>query len=70
MFMRRKIIKQGNNSFTLTLPIKWVKENSIEKQNEVEVDYFEKDLILKNLFHQELLIKIHQDHKPSYDIGI
>jgi phosphate uptake regulator len=35
--MRRKIIKQGNNSYTLTLPIKWVKEYNLDGADEVEI---------------------------------
>ncbi|MBW3015570.1 hypothetical protein KY330_04050 [Candidatus Woesearchaeota archaeon] len=33
--MRRKIIKQGNNSFTLTLPVKWIRRNRLEGGDEV-----------------------------------
>jgi len=39
--MRRRIIKQGNNSFTSTVPIKWIKENNLEAGDEIEV--FEED---------------------------
>src|SRR3989338_5644432 len=34
--MKRKIIQQGNNSYTITLPIKWVREQNL-KDDEVEV---------------------------------
>ena len=36
--MRRKLIQHGNSSLTLSLPIKWIKENNLSKGNEVEVD--------------------------------
>ena len=39
--MRRRIIKQGNNSFRSTVPIKWIKENNLEAGDEIEV--FEED---------------------------
>ncbi len=35
--MRRKIIKQGNDSYTLTLPVKWVRRNHIDSKAEVEL---------------------------------
>ncbi|MDP3882260.1 MAG: AbrB/MazE/SpoVT family DNA-binding domain-containing protein [Nanoarchaeota archaeon] len=35
--MKRKIIQQGNNSYTVTLPIKWVREQGLE-DNEVEIN--------------------------------
>ncbi|PIU76166.1 hypothetical protein COS75_00410 [Candidatus Pacearchaeota archaeon CG06_land_8_20_14_3_00_35_12] len=37
--MRRKLIMQGNESFTVTLPIKWIKRHGIKE----EVDIIEKD---------------------------
>ena len=34
--MRRKIIKQ-KSAYTITLPVKWIRENNLEKSNEVDV---------------------------------
>ncbi len=36
--MRRKIIKQGNNSYTLTIPIHWIKEHNLDGSQDVEVN--------------------------------
>lgn len=36
--MRRKVIRQGNNSYTLTLPKRWIESNSLQEGEEVEVD--------------------------------
>jgi phosphate uptake regulator len=36
--MRRKLIKQGNNALTVTLPAKWLKENSLEAGNEISIE--------------------------------
>ncbi len=35
--MRRKIIRQGNKSFTLTLPAEWVKEHNLKGGDEVDI---------------------------------
>lgn len=53
--MRRKIIKQANQAFTLTLPIDWVRENSLDKKDsEVEVTSHEKSLIITNTGNVEI----------------
>jgi phosphate uptake regulator len=43
--MKRKIIKQ-RDSYTVTLPIKWVKENNISKDDEVDVEIDENNLVI------------------------
>ncbi len=35
--MKRKVIKQANSAYTLTLPIEWVRANKIDEKSEVEV---------------------------------
>lgn len=35
--MRRKLIKQGNNAYTITLPIKWVRSNNLEAKSELDM---------------------------------
>lgn len=45
--MRRKIIKQGNNSYTLTLPINWIREEGIKEGTEIEVEEEDGHLIVK-----------------------
>jgi len=40
--MRRKIIKQGHNTLTITLPAKWVSDNSIKAGEEIEIDESDK----------------------------
>ncbi len=44
--MRRKIIQQGNNSYTLTLPIGWVRDENILPGTEVIVEQEDKHLIV------------------------
>ncbi len=42
--MKRRIIKQGNNSYTLTLPIKWIRANNLTGNEEISVDEEENTL--------------------------
>ena len=43
--MNRKIIKQGNNSYTVTLPIKWVRDQNLEDE-EVEINEEDNKVII------------------------
>lgn len=36
--MRRKLVRQGQNALTVTLPAKWTKANGLEAGDEVEID--------------------------------
>lgn len=36
--MKRKVIKQGLNAYTITLPTTWVKQNNITRKSEVDVN--------------------------------
>ncbi|MFH1589562.1 MAG: hypothetical protein ABIB43_03280 [archaeon] len=44
--MKRKVIKQGASSLTISLPTKWTKKFKIESGDEVEVDDAGKDLLI------------------------
>lgn len=46
--MKRKVIKQANQAFTITLPIEWVRKNQINEKSEVNVDIIEKSLIINS----------------------
>ncbi|MDD5192268.1 MAG: hypothetical protein PHH54_01160 [Candidatus Nanoarchaeia archaeon] len=46
--MKRKVIKQANQAYTITLPIDWVRRNNVDKNRELEVTEEEKTLIIKN----------------------
>jgi len=46
--MKRKVIKQANQAYTITLPIDWVRKNKIDKESELEVTESERSLILTN----------------------
>ena len=46
--MKRKVIKQANQAFTITLPINWARENRINKDSEVDVEISGKSLIINS----------------------
>ena len=35
--MKRKVIKQANQAYTITLPISWARENNLDKNSEVDL---------------------------------
>jgi len=46
--MRRKIIKQGHNTLTITLPTKWAKKHCLSAGDEIELQESEKSLIINS----------------------
>ena len=44
--MRRKIISQGNKSYTLTLPLGWITEQNLKAGDEVEIKEDENNIII------------------------
>lgn len=44
--MMRKIIKQGNGAYTITLPKKWVEENGLDTIKEIELEEKENSILL------------------------
>lgn len=44
--MKRRVIKQGNNSYTLTLPVDWVRELDLKEGSEVDVSEDEGKLVV------------------------
>jgi phosphate uptake regulator len=46
--MRRKVIKQASQAYTITLPIEWVRQNKINEKTELEVTPEEKSLIIRS----------------------
>jgi phosphate uptake regulator len=35
--MKRKIIKQASQAYTITLPIEWIRKNNISEKSEVDL---------------------------------
>ena len=44
--MKRKVIKQASQAYTITLPIDWVRQNQISNKSEVDVTVSERSLII------------------------
>ena len=47
--MRRKLIKQGVDAITVTLPAKWVRDNGLKGGDEIDIKEKEGDLSVSNL---------------------
>lgn len=47
--MRRKLVKQGQNALTVTVPAKWTKLNHLEAGDEVEIAEEENNLLVSGL---------------------
>ena len=60
--MRRKIIKQGNNSYTLTLPIKWIRQLNLDKESELEIEESQHKLTLTPSGKQKRIEKATEFH--------
>lgn len=80
--MRRKLIKQGDNALTVTLPIKWLRKNNYNAGDEIELTESENvlviggqrkekleriDLDISSYDHTTLLKKMHQLYKGGYN---
>jgi phosphate uptake regulator len=51
--MKRKIIKQGHNTLTITLPSKWATKNKVKAGDEIELSEKENTLVLTTEYKQE-----------------
>jgi phosphate uptake regulator len=51
--MRRKLIKHGESSLTVALPISWIKENGLVKGEEVEIENHSGKLVISTKAHYE-----------------
>ena len=51
--MRRKIIKQANQAYTITLPIGWVRDNGLEAGGELDLKINEKSISLHTNSHSK-----------------
>ena len=49
--MKRKIIKQGHNTLTVTLPSKWVKDLNLSAGDEIELIEKDKSILITSEKH-------------------
>ena len=66
--MRRKIIKQGNNALTLTLPRKWTQQQHLKAGDEVEIEQTGTDLKISSNSSSKEKIKEIQVQNNSKDL--
>ena len=45
--MKRKIIKQGKQAYTITLPVSWIRKYNLDKQAEIDLEMKGNNLIIK-----------------------
>jgi len=68
--MKRKVIKQGNNTLTITLPKKWSEKYDVISGQEIDVEESDNSLIItsgKKVTQKPLLIdKMNVNHCRSY----
>lgn len=50
--MQRKIVKQGNNAHTITLPSSWIKSNNLKTGDSVVIVETSNDLLLKTHYRE------------------
>lgn len=69
--MRRNIIRQGNKSFTLTLPIDWVREHRLKGGEELNIEQEENKLVISlPKFSKSLDVSIDLDLRDYKKISI
>jgi phosphate uptake regulator len=56
--MRRNVIGQGNNSYTLTLPIEWIRDNNLSSGDEIELKLEDNNIIVSILKKKPLTASI------------
>ena len=44
--MRKKLVKQGHSTLTITIPAKWARENKLKAGSELDLDINQNSLIL------------------------
>ena len=55
--MRRKLIRQGNDALTITIPAKWLKNKNLKSGDEIEINEQEQDLLISGTGEAELKTK-------------
>ncbi|MFC1750360.1 AbrB/MazE/SpoVT family DNA-binding domain-containing protein [Pseudomonadota bacterium] len=46
--MKRKIIQQGKQAFTITLPIEWIRQHGLDKNSEIDIAAEGKNLVISS----------------------
>ena len=58
--MKRKIVKQGKATMTVSLPSKWIKNNNINNADEVDIEEIENNnkAICPSVNYNKILLEI------------
>lgn len=67
--MKRRIVKHGKSTLTISLPSSWVKKNNLKPKSDIEVEEKGPNLIIKTKKGEEFL-KTSLDIKDNYKTGI
>lgn len=59
--MERKLVKQGKNAMTITIPSKWVKKNNLENGDVVEIEEKENCIIINNKLNKKNVLECNID---------
>lgn len=80
--MKRKLIAQGNNSYTLTLPVKWIREKSLEGGDDLELRVLDEGILISSSLKKQkktteiniegfdertLRIVLNQEYRTGFD---
>ncbi len=69
--MKRKVIQQASQAYTITLPIDWVRRNKIDKNSEVDIEVSSKSLVINSGNPQDGgSVKIDLSDKSSRSIHV
>src|SRR3989344_437689 len=52
--MKRKLIKQANQAYTITLPIEWIRKNGLTGKEEIDLEVSEKSIIISTAGHKTI----------------
>ena len=81
--MKRKLIKQGQGGFTVTVPVKWVREFNLKSGSEIDVNETEDGLLISaqlvkreraivldiTPYHKRMILNLlNQSYRLGYDI--
>src|SRR3989338_5785197 len=55
--MKRRVIKQGNNTLTITLPRKWAEKHGIKAGEEIEVEEKSETLLISSSNGKQIATK-------------
>lgn len=67
--MKRKLVKQGASTMMISLPTKWIKENKLDKGDEIDLEERNNNLIIGTSMKEkkEIIIEINEENKKDIE---